>query len=80
MTTIQRTFRAEERLILDAEALAEARGVTLSDVVRAALRSEVKRNYEARLTELASKLGTADHVEYKEMEGTLSDGLETHHP
>ena len=78
MTTVQRTFRVEERLILVAEALAQARGVTLSDVVRTALRSEVERNYEARLTELASELGTADHAEYEEMEATLSDGLENH--
>ncbi len=78
MTTVQRTFRAEERLILDAEALAHARGVTLSDVVRLALRSELERNYEARLTMLASELGAADYAEYKEMEATLGDGLENH--
>ena len=78
MTTVQRTFRAEERLILDAEALAHARGVTLSDVVRLALRSELERNYEARLTKLASELGAADYAEYKEMEATLGDGLENH--
>lgn len=78
MTTIQRTFRAEERLILDAEALAQARGITLSDVVRVALRSELERNYEARLTKLASELGATDYAEYKEMEGTLGDGLENH--
>lgn len=76
MTTIQRTFRAEERLILDAEALAQARGITLSDVVRLALRGELERNYEARLTKLASALGASDYAEYKEMEGTLGDGLE----
>ena len=78
MATIQRTFRAEERLILDAEALAQARGITLSDVVRVALRSELERNYEARLTKLASELGATDYAEYKEMEGTLGDGLENH--
>ncbi len=78
MTTVQRTFRAEERLILDAEALAQARGATLSDVVRMALRGELERDYEARLTKLASELGAADYAEYKEMEGTLGDGLEKH--
>lgn len=78
MTTIQRTFRAEERLILDAEALAQARGVTLSDVVRLALRGELERDYEARLTKLASELGAADYAENKEMEATLGDGLENH--
>jgi hypothetical protein len=76
MTTVQRTFRAEERLILEAEALAQARGVTLSDVVRVALRSELERGYEARLTNLANQLGAADHAEYDKMEGTLGDGLE----
>ena len=78
MTTIQRTFRAEERLILDAEALAHARGITLSDVVRVALRSELERSYEARLTKLASEFGATDYAEYKDMEGTLGDGLENH--
>jgi hypothetical protein len=78
VTTVQRTFRAEERLILDAEALAQARGQTLSDVVRVALRSELERNYEARLTKLASELAATDSAEYKEMEGTLGDGLENH--
>ncbi len=78
MTTIQRTFRAEERLILDAEALAQARGITLSDVIRVALRGELERSYEARLTKLASELGASDCAEYKEMEGTLGDGLENH--
>ncbi|MGI8896521.1 MAG: hypothetical protein ACR2HE_12860 [Casimicrobiaceae bacterium] len=78
MTTVQCTFRAEERLILDAEALAQARGATLSDVVRMALRGELERDYEARLTKLASELGAADCAEYKEMEGTLGDGLENH--
>ena len=76
MTTIQRTFRAEERLILDAEALARARGITLSDVVRLALRGELARNYEACLTQLASELGAADYAECKAMEDTLGDGLE----
>jgi hypothetical protein len=78
MKTVQRTFRAEERLILDAEALAQARGMTLSDVVRAALRVELERSYEARLTRLASELGSSDYAEYEEMEGTLGDGLENH--
>jgi hypothetical protein len=76
MSTVQRTFRAEERLILDAEALAQTRGVTLSDVVRLALQGELERDYEARLTRLANELGAADYAEYKEMQGTLNDGLE----
>lgn len=76
MSTVQRTFRAEERLVLDAEALAQTRGVTLSDVVRLALQGELERDYEARLTRLANELGAADYTEYKEMQGTLNDGLE----
>ena len=76
MSTVQRTFRADKRLVLDAEALAQARGVTLSDVVRFALQNEVERDYEARLTRLANELGEADYAEYQETEGTLNDGLE----